>query len=229
MLRVAEIFRSIQGEGRFAGTTSLFLRTTGCNLRCWFCDTPYTSWAPEGVQRPWQDVLDELLSDECPHVVVTGGEPLLQPDIVQLTGELQAAGKVVTVETAGTVYRPVFADLMSISPKLSNSNPTAENSPRWAMRHAQQRLNRSVLQRLIQEYSTQLKFVIDQPSDIDEVVEFVESPPPLPRELVWVMPQARTSDEIETKAEWLRQAAITNGFKYSSRLQIEMFGNVRGK
>ena len=138
MLRVAEIFRSLQGEGLFTGTTSLFLRTTGCNLRCWFCDTPYTSWKPEGQQRLWTDVLDEVLGDGCEHVVITGGEPLLQPDLVPLTQELRAAGRVVTIETAGTVYRPVAADLMSISPKLGNSQPSVERSARWAARPASQ-------------------------------------------------------------------------------------------
>ncbi len=229
MLRVAEIFRSLQGEGLFAGTTSLFLRTTGCNLRCWFCDTPYTSWEPEGHQRPWKDVLEELLADDCQHVVITGGEPLLQPNLVPLTHELQAAGRIITIETAGTVYRPVAADLMSISPKLSNSQPPVERSARWAARHASQRCKRPVLHRLIAEYPAQLKFVIDQPADITELEEFLDAPPPLPRDSVWVMPQARTNAEIIAKSGWLIETAETHGFRYSSRLHIEMFGNVRGR
>ena len=228
MLRVAEIFRSLQGEGLFAGTTSLFLRTTGCNLRCWFCDTPYTSWEPEGQQRPWMAVLDELLADGCRHVVITGGEPLLQPNLVPLTQELRAAGRIVTIETAGTVYRPVAADLMSISPKLRNSEPPVVRSARWAVRHAARRGNRTVLQRLISEYPAQLKFVIDQPDDITELEEFLDAPPPLPRAAVWVMPQARTNAEILEKSEWLQAAAAEHGFRYSSRLHIELFGNVRG-
>lgn len=229
MLRVAEIFRSLQGEGLYSGTTSLFLRTTGCNLRCWFCDTPYTSWEPEGQQRPWREVLDELLEDDCQHVVITGGEPLLQPDIVPLSHELRAANKIITVETAGTIHRPVAADLMSISPKLRNSQPPTERSPRWAVRHAQWRSNRPVLQQLLASYPSQLKFVIDQPADIDELEEFLDAPPPLPRDAVWVMPQARTAAEIAEKAIWLEPAAAAHGFRYSSRLHIEMFGNVRGR
>lgn len=229
MLRVAEIFRSLQGEGLYAGTESLFLRTTGCNLRCWFCDTPYTSWQPEGRQRHWEEVLTELLADDCQHVVITGGEPLLQPEIVPLTNALQAAKKIVTVETAGTVYRPVAADLMSISPKLSNSQPTAEQSPRWAERHAVRRINRKILLQLLDQYRSQLKFVIDHPEDVIEVSEFLDAPPPLPRDSVWLMPQARTAHEISEKAVWLEPAAAARGFHYSSRLHIEMFGNVRGK
>ncbi len=229
MLRVAEIFRSLQGEGLHAGTMSLFLRTTGCNLRCWFCDTPYTSWEPEGQQHAWKDVLNELLADDCEHVVITGGEPLLQPNIVALTHELRAAKRIVTIETAGTVYRPVAADLMSISPKLSNSQPSVERSARWAKRHAARSVNRPVLHQFLAEYPSQLKFVIDQPADFVELEEFLEAPPPLPRDAVWVMPQARTATEIDEKAVWLEPAAAAHGFRYSSRLHIEMFGNIRGR
>jgi 7-carboxy-7-deazaguanine synthase len=229
MLRVAEIFRSLQGEGLYTGTTSLFLRTTGCNLRCWFCDTPYTSWEPEGEQRPWTEIRDELLADDCPHIVITGGEPLLQPDLVPLTHALRAAGRIITIETAGTVYRPVAADLMSISPKLGNSQPPASRSARWAERHARQRYNPAVLDQLVAEYPVQLKFVIDQPADLVELDEFLQALPNLPREAVWLMPQARTQAEINAKADWLQVAAVEHGFRYSSRLHIEMFGNVRGK
>ena len=120
-MRISEVFCSIQGEGELAGTPSVFVRTTGCNLRCWFCDTAYTSWRPEGLHQSWEQLLDQIKAFDCLHVVVTGGEPLLQPEIVPLTQALTQLGKFVTVETAGTVERPVHADLMSISPKRPNS------------------------------------------------------------------------------------------------------------
>jgi 7-carboxy-7-deazaguanine synthase len=228
MLRVAEVFQSIQGEGLFAGTQSVFLRTTGCNLRCWFCDTPYTSWNPEGQQRPWTEVLADVLAFDCEHVVITGGEPLLQPNIVPLTFELKRANKIITVETAGTVYRPVCADLMSVSPKLSNSTPSLERSERWAQRHAARRINRDVLQQLTTEYQAQLKFVVDRPEDLNEVESFLAEPPALSRDQVWLMPQARSVEEVREKAKWLEPLAENLGFKYSTRLHIELFGNVRG-
>ena len=127
-MRIAEIFESVQGEGQFAGTPSAFVRTTGCNLRCWFCDTRYTSWEPEGKQRTWQSVFEQVCEIPCEHVVVTGGEPLLQPDVVPLTLALGNAGKFVTIETAATVYRPVHADLMSISPKLASAAPATKSA-----------------------------------------------------------------------------------------------------
>jgi len=253
MLRVAEIFQSVQGEGLFAGTASVFLRTTGCNLRCWFCDTPYTSWQPEGVRRSWNEVLSEILAFGCEHIVITGGEPLLQPDIVPLSQALKAANKVITVETAGTIFRPVSADLMSVSPKLANSNPVqpaaiavasewnglvglerpfpmpdTTRSIRWAKRHEDRRVNREALRQLLTQYRSQLKFVIDHPGDLDDVEEFLNQSPELARDLVWVMPQARTIEEIQEKSKWLIPRAKELGFQYSSRLHIELFGNIRG-
>jgi 7-carboxy-7-deazaguanine synthase len=228
MLRVAEVFQSIQGEGQFTGTPSVFLRTTGCNLRCWFCDTPYTSWEPEGTQRPWTEVLDEVLAFDCDHVVITGGEPLIQPNIVPLSAELKHANKIITVETAGTVYRPVIADLMSVSPKLNNSTPSTQRSERWATRHAARRINRAVLQQLAEEYRSQFKFVIDHPEDLAEVEDFLTLSPAISRSQVWLMPQARSVAEIREKEEWLEPLARERGFSYSSRLHIELFGNVRG-
>ena len=133
-MRIAEVYASIQGEGQFAGTPSVFVRTTGCNLRCWFCDTPFTSWNPEGPFVSVADLFQQVAAFDIEHVVLTGGEPLLQPDSVPLCEQLLAAGHFVTIETAGTVYRPALASLMSISPKLANSSPSRADSAdaiRW--------------------------------------------------------------------------------------------------
>jgi 7-carboxy-7-deazaguanine synthase len=229
IVRIAEIFHSIQGEGRFTGTPSVFVRTTGCNLRCWFCDSAYTSWRPEGAQRSWESVLAEILGFETEHVVLTGGEPLLQADLVPLSQELRLAGKFVTIETAGTVYRPVAADLMSISPKLANSTPDAQLAPGWAERHEQSRQRRDIVLRLIGEYASQLKFVIDQPGDLDELEAYLTAPPAIPREHVWLMPQATTADAVHKQNEWLEPRARELGYELSGRLHIELFGNVRGR
>ena len=225
-MRIAEIFSSIQGEGKFAGTPSVFVRTTGCNLRCWFCDTPYTSWNPEGPQREWRDVLDETLRFELTHVVLTGGEPMLQPDLVPLSEALRAEGRFVTVETAGTVDRPVAADLMSISPKLSNSTP--RDVTRWRARHDRDRTRLGVMRRLIADYIHQFKFVIDVPEDLDEVVSYLRELPEVDSERVWLMPQGVTTDELAARMQWLLPAAAQLGFRVSRRQHIEMFGHTRG-
>jgi 7-carboxy-7-deazaguanine synthase len=225
-MRIAEVFHSIQGEGQFTGTPSVFVRTTGCNLRCWFCDTDYTSWKPEGVQRDWQDVFDEVRGYDCEHVVVTGGEPFLQPDVVPLTRALEDAGHFITIETASTVYRPVHASLMSISPKLSNSTP---NDPIWTARHEARRDAADVMQRLLSDYPYQLKFVVDRPEDMAEIDAYLANYPNVVGKNVWLMPQARTAAEIHDKSDWLEKEATSRGFHVSPRLHIERWGNARGK
>lgn len=238
-MRIAEVFQSVQGEGRCAGTPTVFVRTTGCNLRCWFCDTPYTSWRPQGVQASWPSVLERVLDYDCDHVDVTGGEPLLQPDVVPLTRALQQAGRFVTIETAGTVYRPVHADLLSISPKLSNSTPDPSRPPliaehdedfaAWSRRHERLRDNPTVMTRLLAEFPYQLKFVIDDPGDLGEVETYLQRYPQVPADCVWLMPQATTPEEIALRIPWLAEEAEKRGYRVSPRLHIELYGNVRGR
>ncbi len=225
-MRIAEVFQSIQGEGEFSETPSVFVRTTGCNLRCWFCDTPYTSWQPEGTLRDWRELLDDVLRIDCPHVVLTGGEPMLQPAIVPLSQALREAGRFVTIETAGTVFRPVAADLMSISPKLSNSAP--RETGRWRLRHERDRQRLDVIGLLIERFHHQLKFVIDEPRDLDEVVEYLCMLPKVSPDRVWLMPQGVTAAELSARSDWLAPAAAQLGYRLSPRRHIEMFGHTRG-
>ena len=163
-MKIAEIFYSVQGEGSLVGVPSVFVRTSGCNLRCSWCDTPYTSWQPEGEERTLASIVAEVERYPARHVVVTGGEPMIAPEIVQLT-ELLATGKHITIETAGTVFAPVACDLMSISPKLANSTPEGH----WAKQHDRLRIQPDVLRQLIVHYDYQLKFVIAKPEDLAEV------------------------------------------------------------
>src|SRR5439155_4255172 len=106
-MKIAEIFYSIQGEGSLAGVPSVFVRTSGCNLRCSWCDTPYTSWRPEGKPQSIPEVLQAVRDYNCDHVVVTGGEPMIVPEMPDFTEALRAEGKHITIETAGTVDVPV--------------------------------------------------------------------------------------------------------------------------
>ena len=222
-MQISEIFQSIQGEGPFAGTESVFVRTSGCNLRCWFCDTPYTSWQPEGIEQSVAEVLDEVLAIDIEHVVLTGGEPLLISDCQQLTQALNEHGRFITVETAGTLFIPVSADLMAISPKLSNSTPVDDE---WSARHDATRDNPDVIGRLLDEFNCILKFVVDSPEDLPEIEQWLSQFKVNP-EQVWLMPQARSADEIAEKQGWIQSAAADRDFCYSPRLHIERFGNVR--
>src|ERR1700731_3200985 len=106
-MKIAEIFYSVQGEGSLVGVPSVFVRTSGCNLRCTWCDTPYTSWNPEGADFSIGDVVSQARSYDASHVVVTGGEPMIAEGIVELTQHLNAVGMPITIETAGTVHKEV--------------------------------------------------------------------------------------------------------------------------
>jgi len=148
-LKIAELFYSIQGEGSLLGVPSVFIRTSGCNLRCAWCDTPYTSWQPEGTDLDLSQILDEVAAHPARHVVVTGGEPMIAPEIIPLTERLRERGMHITIETAGTVFAPVACDLMSISPKLANSTPV---DPRWNRQHERLRIQIPVLSELMARY-----------------------------------------------------------------------------
>ena len=112
-MKIAEIFYSIQGEGMLAGTPSVFVRSSGCNLRCVWCDTPYASWEPEGEDVALEEILARVTRYRAHYVVVTGGEPMIAPEIVPLSAALRQMGLHVTIETAGTVFAAVDCGLMS--------------------------------------------------------------------------------------------------------------------
>ena len=224
-MQIAEIFESIQGEGPWAGTRSLFIRTSGCNLRCWFCDTPYTSWKPEGSAWTLDELFHRIAESSAPDVVLTGGEPMLVPELPTLAEHCRRLGRRVTIETAGTVFQSLSCDLIAISPKLQNSTP---NDPRWNARHNATRFQPTVVTNLLNNSPGILKFVIDQPSDLMEVTQWLNDIPNMDPSIVWLMPQARTRDQLREKTQWLRELARIHGFNFSSRLHVEMFGDTRG-
>lgn len=227
-MKISEVYASRQGEGLLTGTPSVFVRTTGCNLRCDFCDTPFTSWQPEGQQRSVATLIEQVLAFELNHVVITGGEPMLPSEIVELTEQLKQATQHITIETAGTVYRPVACDLMSISPKLSNSTPSRERGGEWHDRHEQRRLRLDVLHRLITEYPYQLKFVVAAADDVDEIEDLIAQLPEIDRQRVLLMPEGTDLATLNQRASWLRPLAEARGFRFCPRMHIEWFGHTRG-
>jgi 7-carboxy-7-deazaguanine synthase len=155
------------------------------------------------------------------YVVVTGGEPMLFAELIPLCDRLRAAGRHLTVETAGTLYLPVACDLMSISPKFVSSAPAAEEHPHWHRRHERERHRPNVIRRLVSEYEHQVKFVIDLSAYLVEFPEIV-------RERVLLMPQGVEQIELEARAEWLRPYCEAEGLVFCPRKQIEWYGPVRG-
>ena len=224
-MKIAEVFYSVQGEGKLVGVPSVFVRTSGCNLRCVWCDTPYTSWAPEGVARTVESLVAEVMAFGARHVVVTGGEPLIAPEVVLLTSQLRARGMHITVETAGTVYAPVACDLMSISPKLANSTPTSD--PKWGPVHERTRLRLDVLGQLLADYDYQLKFVVSDPADLVEILDLVGKLG-APAEHVLLMPEGRSPEVLRERALWLVPLCLEHGFRYSPRVQVDIWGDRRG-
>lgn len=227
-MQIAEIFRSIQGEGFLTGTESAFVRVSGCNLRCGFCDTPYASWQPEGEDLLVEDVLVRVGRLDRKHVVLTGGEPMLFAELIPLSTALRGQGRHVTIETAGTLYLPVWCDLMSISPKLSNSAPSAKADPRWIRRHERSRQAPEVVRRLVAEYEYQFKFVVDSAEDCREVEAYLAEFPQIDRARVMLMPQGTEAESLAEKGEWLEPYCEEHGLGYCARRQIEWFGLQRG-
>jgi 7-carboxy-7-deazaguanine synthase len=225
---ISEIFYSIQGEGRLIGTPSVFIRTSGCNLRCVWCDTPYTSWNPDGGQWSIEEILREVAEHAARYVVITGGEPLLAPEIEKLTAKLKRAGAHITIETAATIFKPVVCDLVSLSPKLANSTPWKRQQGKFAQMHEERRLNLEVIQKFIDGYDYQLKFVVDQRMDFKEIREILDRLKNVDSSRVLIMPQGKTSKELRDKSRWIVELCKKNGFGYTPRLHIELFGNRRG-
>jgi 7-carboxy-7-deazaguanine synthase len=230
-VKIAEIYRSVQGEGSLTGIPSIFVRTSGCNLRCWFCDTPFASWQPEGADLSLDDILARVDEFDCPHVVATGGEPMLWSELVPLVDRLRANGRHVTIETAGTLYLPIVCDLISISPKFANSSPRGIEHRRWRRRHEQARYRPEIAARLMREMPWQLKFVIDTPEDLLPVEQYLEElaeHAPVDRACVYLMPQGVDQTELAERGAWLAPYCSEQGYQFCPRKQIEWFGLVRG-
>lgn len=234
---VSETFVSLQGEGSLTGVPSWFCRLSGCNLRCRWCDTPYASWAPEGDKRPIADLIAEAAASRVGYAVLTGGEPMIFPQLAPLAAGLRDAGLHVTIETAGTVDRDdVPFDLMSLSPKLSNSTPTGD--PRdpggaWAERHERRRIDLAALQALIARSaasdgrSRQFKFVVTGEQDLAEIDELLAGLKGWTPGEIYLMPEG-TDVPDPASVRWVVETCIERGWRYGHRLHIELFGDTRG-
>lgn len=233
-LRIVERFVSLQGEGLLAGVPSTFVRVSGCNLRCEWCDTPSSSFAPTG-ERVAIEELVAWCSEGPRHVVLTGGEPLLFREAIELASRLGAAGHHVTVETAGTVWHDdLHADLVSLSPKLAHATPRRLGSV-WAQRHEDRRTRPDVV-RALMAMPWQLKFVVrtnDEAAIASDLAE-IESLLALyrvrdaERERVLLMPQCIDPALLSSAYAALVPACRATGFRLGPRLHIAIFGHRPG-
>jgi organic radical activating enzyme len=223
-----EIFYSLQGEGPSIGTPTVFLRLATCNLACTWCDTKYTwdwrnhDYNREVVALPLEDVERRVLDFGCPHLVITGGEPLLQQKALEpLAVSLKRQGFYCEVETNGTL--PPSTEMIeavsqwNVSPKLSNSgNPPDRREVLEAI---------NAFRDLDCAY---FKFVVVEPGDVEEVCGLVDRYR-VPPERVILMPEGVTAQVIETRGKWVAQACSERGFRFSTRLHIVLWGDERGR
>lgn len=249
---------TIQGEGKLAGVPSLFIRLSSCNLRCIWqmedgsycrCDTTYASFHPDQTQEIEVDKIVDWLGHNLGavrHVVITGGEPLLQKRPLanlceRIKNELDLH---ITLESNGTLFDDCLAqwvDLFSISPKLSNSVPNSKKLAHYGLKesgpykfHKDRRLNTQALQSYIDlcNNSTkelQLKFVIGKSDDLQEVKkDYLNALSNYKKNDILLMPLGANQGEIAKSAPIALEMAIANGWRYSPRVHIDLFGSKQG-
>jgi 7-carboxy-7-deazaguanine synthase len=234
---VNEIFYSLQGEGLLAGTPSVFIRLAGCPLQCKWCDTKYAWDANEGEELPVSEIVNRIVQWPSRYVVITGGEPMVNPQLPDLARALKERNKHITIETAGIKFVAGLAcDLMSVSPKLSNSGQkikTAplrqQGSPRLRSGQAGQADPFSSIRQLIRRYPYQLKFVVDSPDDLPEIQQAVEQIGGVSAEKVMLMPQAKKRDELIAKSPMVAQLCKEAGYVFCQRLHILLYDGMKGK
>ena len=230
-MKISELFFSIQGEGELTGMPSVFVRTSGCNLRCRWCDTKYSSWTPEGENVDIEELVEKVCSYPARHVVITGGEPMIAKDIKEFVDLLKQSGKHITIETAGTIApNGIQCDLASISPKLSDSTPEkGEISEEWIKRHDSTRIDYNILNEWIDSYEFQFKFVVSRREEINEVKCIIDKiQGDILPEKVLLMPEGTDSETIHSRYDMLVDLCKENGFRMCNRLHLDLFGNTRG-
>ena len=231
-MRVSEIFYSLQGEGMLVGTPSVFVRLAGCPLHCSWCDTKYAWDFQAGQDLEPAQIIEQANRRPCRFVVLTGGEPMMGPDLTaraglaDLTHRLKALGKHITIETAGVLFIPDLAcDLMSISPKFPDArmrrlDPVKSCEPVGSDLQA--------IRQLIRAYPYQLKFVVESPQDADGVQAVLEELGPLEAERVMLMPQAATPEELQTRSAMVAELCKQTHLRFGQRLHIQLWGQRRG-
>ena len=224
-MRINEIFHSLQGEGILAGVPSTFIRLPGCSLRCKWCDTKYAWELTAGIHYNIDKIIQTVQQNQADFLVITGVEPMINEDLPELIKQLKTTQKHITIETAGIAFIPDMpCDLMSISPKLTNSVP---DDPEFAAIQENARLDIAILSELIDNYNYQLKFVVDSENDMEEIGETIEKLGNVDLKKVMLMPQAKTRDELLSKSPMVAELCKQTGFSFSPRLQILLWDNER--
>lgn len=231
-MRVTEIFYSLQGEGILAGVPSVFVRLSGCPFRCRWCDTAYAWDYAVGEDLQGDQIVAQANRWPCRFVVLTGGEPMtagdlsVRPGLADLTRQLAALGKHITIETSGALFVPDLAcDLMSISPKLTNSR--SRHGPVTGT-HQANRPDLETLRQLIRTYPYQLKFVVESAEDFTEIQAILDELGEFAPERVLLMPQATTTEELLGRSPLVADLCKQTGLRFGPRLHVLFWGSRRG-
>ena len=223
-----EIFHSLQGEGHSIGTPTVFLRLALCNLTCSWCDTKYTwDWAnydpaKEISSLSSADIEKRILGYDCPHLVITGGEPMMQQEaLATLALSLKDRGFYIEVETNGTIEpSPDMTRAVSqwnVSPKLANSGVALDR-----------REVPDAITAFANIENAYFKFVMSEPADVDEVLRLVDRYS-IPQRRVILMPQGTTRSAVEEGSQWVTDLCTRHGFRFSTRMHILLWGDKRGR
>ena len=226
-MQVNEIFKSIQGEGPNFGKPAIFLRTAQCNLKCTWCDTKYTwDWKNYDFQKEVKEmtideVKDAISALEIKHLVITGGEPLLQQDDLADLLSFLKPDFYVEVETNCTILpNKMLTDLVdqwNVSPKTKNSGNSLELCE----------YNECYYFFANQE-NCFFKYVVENETAIPEIKKFVTKYK-IPEKRVQLMAQASTKEEISMREKSISELAKSHNFEFSPRLHVAMWGSQRGK
>ena len=223
-----EIFASLQGEGLNIGSPTAFLRLAQCNLNCTWCDTRYTwDWEnfdihTETKRMPIVEVENAIDNLGMSRLVLTGGEPLIQQgSFIPLMFSLHDKGYSIEIETNGTIFPgsellPII-DCWNVSPKISNS-----------LVDSGLRFNESVLRKFVKLSNAYFKFVVQNRDDISEVKELAEYLQ-IPIERIFLMPEGETTAKTNEINSWLAQACVNEGYRFTPRLHILLWGDERGR
>lgn len=234
MLKINEIFGpTVQGEGKSTGLPVAFIRLAMCNLYCVWCDTPYTwNWVGTKFEHPDKyekkdevhpmsvdDIMTQLKQIDVKAVVISGGEPLVQHKaLLPLLKELKANGYWTEVETNGTILPTQtffdYVDQVNVSPKLANSGNSLKD----------RRVSKAMFG-LAQLDNANFKFVVANDEDLQEVLELVNE---FDLRDVYLMPEGRTKEEVESKTQWVRDVCNEHNFHFTSRIHITLGGGGRG-
>lgn len=224
-MKVSEVYRAPQGEGPCLGVPSVFVRLAICNLKCVWCDTPFTWDTRLGPIAYDQATPAELAKSveqlNTGHVVFTGGEPMLQSSELMETMNLLGYGYLIEVETAGTVMpTPEMLNRVhqwNVSPKLENSGNPIEK-----------REVPDVLRRFSAMPNAWFKFVIKSSQDLLEVQE-LQRKYQLVKSHVILMPEGTDSAESLKNSVWVSEAAEGLGYRFTPRLHVLLYGKERGR